>query len=141
MKTLLADTGYWIALLNPKDDLHRRAREISASLGSARIVTSQMILAELLNDFAGRGEKPRMAAKHLVEQINVSPRVFVVSQTAEQFGAAMVLYGERCDKSWSLTDCASYLIMTSLSIKEALTYDKHFEQMGFTALLRDETLG
>jgi predicted nucleic acid-binding protein len=40
------------------------------------------------------------------------------------------------DKSWSLTDCASFLIMEAMGIREALTYDNHFLQAGFTALLR-----
>lgn len=40
------------------------------------------------------------------------------------------------DKGWSLTDCASCLIMNADSINEALTHDRHFEQMGFRALLR-----
>jgi len=45
---------------------------------------------------------------------------------------------ERPDQSWSLTDCASCLIMREQGIQEALAHDKHFEQMGFKALLRDD---
>ena len=29
MRKIFADTGYWIALLNPDDSLHTKAREIS----------------------------------------------------------------------------------------------------------------
>ena len=28
MRKIFADTGYWIALLNPDDDLHQKAKEI-----------------------------------------------------------------------------------------------------------------
>jgi len=40
------------------------------------------------------------------------------------------------DKEWSLVDCASFLVMRDEDIELALTADHHFEQMGFTALLR-----
>ena len=41
------------------------------------------------------------------------------------------------DQTWSLTDCASFLVMEERNITEALAYDPDFEQAGFTALLRE----
>jgi uncharacterized protein len=40
------------------------------------------------------------------------------------------------DKSWSFTDCGSFLIMHDEGLTSALTHDRHFEQAGFRALLR-----
>jgi hypothetical protein len=40
------------------------------------------------------------------------------------------------DKKWSLTDCLSFVSMRDEGLTEALTGDKHFEQAGFTALLK-----
>jgi predicted nucleic acid-binding protein len=34
MKKVFADTGYWIALLNPNDELHLKARSVTASLSA-----------------------------------------------------------------------------------------------------------
>ena len=42
----------------------------------------------------------------------------------------------RPDKDWSLIDCISFVVMEEEGIQEALTADQHFEQAGFTALLR-----
>lgn len=42
MKTVFADTGYWIAILNSDDGLHQTAINITASLVALRIVTSEM---------------------------------------------------------------------------------------------------
>ena len=60
MKAVFADTGYWIALLNPHDELHECAQQVSKSLAPVRIVTSEMVLVELLNYFAGRGSEKRL---------------------------------------------------------------------------------
>ena len=35
------------------------------------------------------------------------------------------------DKQWSFTDCISYAVMKRRGIREAFTFDHHFEQMGF----------
>jgi predicted nucleic acid-binding protein len=48
----------------------------------------------------------------------------------------LTLYRARPDKSWSLTDCVSFTLMTDRQITRALAYDHHFEQAGFEALLR-----
>jgi uncharacterized protein len=71
-----------------------------------------------------------------VELLQASPSVTVIPQTSASFSAAFELYRERSDKGWNLTDCSSFLIMRQLGIKAALTYDKHFEQAHFQALLR-----
>ena len=39
-------------------------------------------------------------------------------------------------RRWSLTDCASFLVMEERGITEALAYDRDFEQAGFVSLLR-----
>ena len=48
MKAVFADTGYWVAVLNPKDDWNSRALRASSALGKVRFITSEMVLDELL---------------------------------------------------------------------------------------------
>jgi predicted nucleic acid-binding protein len=38
-----------------------------------------------------------------------------------------------------MIDCMSIVVMQDQGLKEALTNDKHFQQAGFRALLREET--
>ena len=64
------------------------------------------------------------------------PNVEVVPQTSIQFQATLERYLTRLDQSWSVVDCASFLVMETRQIQEALAFDRHFEQAGFKALLR-----
>jgi predicted nucleic acid-binding protein len=137
MKRIFADTGYWIALLNPNDQLHQKALELSNHIGSFHIFTSEMVLAEVLNDFSKRGQFFRQAAIQLLDALYTHPDVTVIQQSSSQFQEGFLLYKQRLDKDWSITDCVSFKIMEENGIREALAYDKHFEQAGFTALLRD----
>jgi predicted nucleic acid-binding protein len=139
MKSIFADTGYWIALLNPLDQLHARSKAVSNQLGRVRIVTSEMVLTEVLNGFAEKGAALRTAAVSLVRELQDNPNVVISPQTSMLFRDALVLYDNRRDKSWSLTDCASILISQSEQITDALSYDEHFQQAGLNPLLRDNT--
>jgi predicted nucleic acid-binding protein len=134
---VFVDTGYWAAVLNPKDELHRRSIEISATLGKFRQVTTEMVLDELLT--ALRKTPARDVVIKGVTAIRQNPNVEVVPQTSLQFERAFELYRSRPDKEWSLTDCASFEVMRERAITEALAHDHHFEQAGFVALLRSES--
>jgi uncharacterized protein len=136
MNRLFADTGYWIALLSPHDELHSRALTLAQSCSDDQIVTTEMVLTELLNGFSDRGPRLRAAASKAVNALRSNPTVTVIPQTSEQFQRALTRYEERVDKDWSLTGCASFVTMEAERIGAALTHDQHFAQAGFQALLR-----
>ena len=141
MRTVFGDTSFLVALLNPKDGLHKSALQLRQELSPFHLITSEMVLTEFLNDFGARGPAFRRAATSLVETLRQASgktpaNATVIPQSSEQFQAALAMYSERTDKSWSLTDCASFLVMQENGISEALSHDRHFEQMGFRALLR-----
>jgi predicted nucleic acid-binding protein len=137
MRVVFADTVYWVAITNPRDALHIAAIKMGSQLGEHRFVTSEMVLVEVLNALSGDGDHLRCAAADLAQEIIDDPTIELVPQTAQLFRTALALYRDRPDKTWSLTDCASFLIMEQRQITEALTHDRHFEQRGYSALLRD----
>jgi len=135
MKQVFADTGYWIALLNPRDQLHAKAVGATQRLSGPRILTSEMVLAEVLNSFSDAGPLRRAVAS-MVERLRSNRDVSIVPQTPEQFAGALQRYKQAADKTCSLTDCASFEVMEAEQIQTALTHDQHFAQAGFEALLR-----
>lgn len=136
MKKIFADACYWIALLNRNDELHKIAVDVSQGLGNCRIVTSEMVLTEVLNGFSKRGQFLKKKALEMIEQIQKDPNVEVIPQTSQLFNQAVERYKNRPDKEWSLTDCASMLIMAKEGLTSALTHDDHFVQAGYEAMLR-----
>jgi predicted nucleic acid-binding protein len=136
MKMVFADTGYWIALFDPQDTLNPKAIQCSINLASETICTSEMVLTEFLNHFAKRGKYIRRASVNFISSLQKNPAIIIAPQTSDLYQQALILYGQREDQAWSHTDCSSFCIMNSYGITEALAYDKHFEQAGFTALLR-----
>jgi predicted nucleic acid-binding protein len=136
MKRLFADTSYWIALLNPRDELHIKAVAAAQNYSEDQVVTSEMVLVEFLNGFSDHGPRLREAASQAVKTLRSSLHVSVIPQTSDQFERALRRYRDVVDKDWSLTDCASFMIMEAEGIEAALTHDRHFAQAGFQALLR-----
>jgi len=134
MKQIFADTGYWIGLVNPRDQIHQKVMKITRELSSVRLLTTEMVLVELLNSF---GDSPfRRAVAGMVLKLRNDRNVRIVPQTPEQFESALRHYKQAADKSWSLTDCASFQVMEVERIQAALTHDQHFAQAGFETLLR-----
>ena len=49
--------------------------------------------------------------------------------------AAWELFRNRPDKTWGVTDCASFILMKEMGMDAALTVDHHFEQADFQRLI------
>ena len=90
--------------------------------------------------WAGVGHTNDPLRVRTVRELENNPNVEIVQQTGEQYNAAVDRYASRPDQRWSVADCASFLLMEKRGITEALAYDRDFEQAGFVALLRNESL-
>jgi predicted nucleic acid-binding protein len=130
MVRVFADTVYWIALLNPRDALHQKATKTGNAYKADRIVTSEMVLVEVLNTLCKAGTHQRLAAARAVASLRDRGEVTIYPQTSQLFASAFKRYQERSDKSWSLTDCASFVIMEEQQLTSAVTHDRHFVQAG-----------
>lgn len=136
MPEVFADTGYWIAMHNPGDEWHDIARSVTNRLRDGTIVTNEMVLVEFLNFCSRQGAAGRRQAATTVDRLWKSENTVVVPQTSDQLRLAVQRYVERPDQRWSVTDCASFIVMEQRGITEALAYDRDFEQAGFQVLLR-----
>lgn len=138
MNEVFADTQYFIAVLSESDDAHEQATHHAEELAASqdtRLVTTDAVLMELLNTFAGKGEHARRLAADFASALLNDPAALVVAQTRDRLRNGIERYGQRLDKGWSIVDCISMLVMEERGIQEVLTHDHDFEQAGFRILL------
>ena len=135
MAKVFVDTVAWIALLNVDDALHEQARQVMGTLRqqNARLITTEFVLLEVADALSAPSIRSQTVA--FIEGMRQLPILQVVPVSQELFAEGWVLYGERSDKDWGLTDCTSFVIMNQGQITEAFTSDHHFEQAGFISLL------
>ena len=131
MAVYFADTSFWVALVDRRDEYHSKAVECSATI-SGSIVTTEAVLLETVNTFSKPTWRPHVVA--LINHIRSRGDVEVAYKTWHR---GWELFVARPDKSWSLTDCISFEVMRERGLTEALSADSHFQQAGFRALLLD----
>jgi len=132
MNGIFLDTGYLIALVNKKDDLHKIALDASRKFHGP-FLTTQLILVEIANSLSLPGN--RNLAINIIKKMKADPQTTVVLFSSEGFEKALAFYKKRPDKSWGMIDCFSFIAMEEFGIKEALTFDEHFKQAGYSTPL------
>ncbi len=132
MKSVFADTFYFLALLNECDAAHKRAVAVSRTAGLT-LVTTECVLMELADALCKPHQRDEVLA--LWDVVETDPAFRLIRSTTELIQRGKKLYRERPDKEWPLTDCVSFVVMQEQGLTEALTADRHFEQGGFKALL------
>jgi len=133
MRTVFADTFYFIALLNARDAAHNRAVEWTRAF-NGRFITTAWVLTEFANHMAAPANRGEFVAT--LQDLQASDKVEIVLPGEPLWLDGIDLYSKRPDKEWSLTDCISFVVMEREGITESLTADDHFEQAGFIALLK-----
>lgn len=134
MIDIFIDTSAFVALLDEKDRDHRQAVIKAAQIleNGWQAVTSDDVIDEsytmILKHAGYKGtvafDEKLITGAWKVEWIN----------QARFIDAQAVFRRYNRDKSWSFTDCTSYVVMKELKIKTAFTFDEHFKQMGFGLL-------
>lgn len=98
------------------------------------LVTTEWVLAEFGDAYCHPNDRADFVS--LYRSLANHPRVKIIPAETRLFQRGVDFFEQRSDKNWSLTDCLSFISMRDEGITEALTGDKHFEQAGFTALLK-----
>jgi predicted nucleic acid-binding protein len=138
MKTIFADTSGWANFFLRTEPFHIKAKKLMTQWHSnkIRIITTNYIISELVALFTSPLKIPRFQQIKIVETIKTVPWVDIVHITPVLDEKAWVLIKERPDKTWSLVDCASFVVMRQYDVSEAFTSDHHFEQAGFFVMLK-----
>ena len=127
---IFVDTGAFVALMRQKDRHHEAARNFMDN--PPALVTSDYVVDETLTLLLTR--VGRSAAERFLKNIRSSRLLRLEMVGKEGFAQAEDLFLHYNDKRWSFTDCTSFAVTKRLGIKEAFSFDHHFEQMGLKRL-------
>ena len=134
MKRLFVDSAGWMACADDADPAHKeicRARDHWLERHGA-LVTTDYVLDETLTLI--RMRLGLAAAERWWEQVESSARLQWESIGNDRVLKARDLFFQIRDKDLSFTDCTSFVVMRELKLRQALTTDQHFRQMGFEAI-------
>ncbi len=126
------DTSGLLCLLHRAERLHETA--VAAYRDAPLHLTSNYVLAEFVALAQVRG-LPRPASLAFVSDLAASPAIETVWVSEPLHREALALLHARLDKTYSLCDAVSFVVMRRHGLTEALTTDRHFEQEGFRRLL------
>jgi predicted nucleic acid-binding protein len=134
LKALFVDTAGWTMLADAADRQHAAARAFRdrwLERGGV-LVSSDFVMDETLTLL--RMRLGLQAAERWWDQVQSSTRVRWEWIDPARAESARHWFFRWQDKDFSFTDCASFVVMKQLRIREALTNDRHFVQAGFQAV-------
>ena len=134
MTPVFLDTSYIIALEAADDQHHEEASRHWQSLTVAlpSLVTTSYVLDEVVTFFNSRNRHAK--AIEIGSRLLSSSSVQFVHVDEVLFYEGWQYFKQHPDKTYSLTDCISFVLMERLGIRTALAFDRHFVQAGFEKL-------
>lgn len=122
------DASFWIAYRDERQEFHARAREILPRMFRERVlfVTTLPVICEVYAHFSRSRLKKRLVMDDLFD----NPVVNIADVTVQDQQDALHLLRSHLDKSYSLCDAISFVLMRRLQVSRALAFDDHFRQFG-----------
>jgi predicted nucleic acid-binding protein len=134
-RTVLVDTGAWLAAFHRRDQYHFQAAAELRRLREARtqLIVTDLILAEThLHLLYALG--PTRAVEYL-ETLKADPAIEEVHASSPLQTAAISQWMRRfSDQAFTLTDAISFAVMRDRGTDVAFTFDQHFRVAGFRIL-------
>lgn len=130
---MLLDTSGLFSLCSQADAFHDLAQTIYQQ--SRKRLTTSYVLSEFVALAWARGLS-RSDTLMLSEEMLSDDTIDIVWVDENLHSNALKLLKQRPDKSYSLCDAVSFVLMLERDFTNALTTDKHFEQEGFRRLLK-----
>ncbi|MEX2176931.1 MAG: PIN domain-containing protein [Pirellulaceae bacterium] len=133
MNVAFLDTSFLLAIAIANDQFHEPAQahwvESEQSANHHKFVTTSYILNEVVTYLNSRSLHAKaveigtlLLAAEIVRLVHVEEPLFLEGWR---------FFERHRDKTYSLTDCISFVLMKQLGIQTAFTFDHHFQQAGF----------
>src|SRR5437762_11530415 len=128
IERVLLDSSFWIALRDPREPWHSRARQVTVELLKQRtaFVFTSLVLTEAHAHFS---RSPAIRTQ-ILDDAQRNPTLHWEPVTSSDETEALRLLREHRDKSYSLCDAVSVMLMRRLELKRAATLAEHSRKFG-----------
>ncbi len=135
MDKVFLDTSGLVAFFDKKDVHHAEARGLFEKIARERIriIMTDYVLNECITMVLMR--KNHATAVKAGDFIFDSKALELVWLDEEVKRKAWEYCKRHSDKNYSFTDCTSFVLMKEVKVTKYLSFDDHFKQAGFTALV------
>lgn len=130
---MLLDTSGLVCCFDQSEMRHSEATRLFRQ--ARQRLTHSYVLAEFIPVCRARGLNVNLAIEFL-QSLMDDPLTEIVWVDRWLTESAIQLLRARPDKTYSLCDAVSFVLMRTRNITDALTTDRHFEQEGFVRLLK-----
>jgi len=133
-KTYFLDTSYILSLEIKNDSAHQQVLQNWGNLAmfSTFLLTTTYVFDEVVTFFNSRNLHYK--AVEVGNRLLESKDIELLEIEGTLFNQGWQYFQKHKDKSYSLTDCLSFIVMQEREIVTALTLDNHFRQAGFQLL-------
>lgn len=131
MRRVFVDSGGFFALLVAQDASHALAATSFARAEGEHwsLLTTNVVVVETYALLLARTRAGREVAIRFLDALE-SSSLQVERVTAEDEQRAIRLVRTHADKTYSLCDALSFVVMERLGVEEAIAYDRHFREYG-----------
>ena len=130
LKKIFVDTSAFIALADQSEDHHASLIGLVSSLPhSIKMVTTNFVLDETITRL--RALLGVDVAYDFAQKLMKLPQYHLVTIESKIFLAALEMMKKYKDKTFSFTDCTSFVVMHSLKLQYAMSLDSDFQKAGF----------
>jgi uncharacterized protein len=131
VKPLFVDTSGWYDLMFSGAPKHGEIVRLMRQPGTS-FVTTTYVLDELVALILTRSD--HATAARAGSHVRSAAEVRVEHPDATEELLSWALFLDRPDKTYTLTDCLSFVVMRRLKLEAAVATDEHFRQEGFVTL-------
>lgn len=129
---IFVDTSFWVALSGRTDVHHSSAAELLAAHGGEQLVTSNLVRGETWTHL--RRRRGHRSAVSFLDFLERTRRLRLERFSRDLEDEALAWLRRHDEREYSFVDAASFALMRSLGIREALAFDGDFAAAGFVEL-------
>jgi predicted nucleic acid-binding protein len=129
---IFADSSFWIAMYNRRDDQHSRAMSLATKHAAGPFVLTNHVRGETWT-YLVRRTSHRDAVEFL-DGLERSPRTRIEFVSRDLESDALRWLRQHDELEYSFADATSFPVMRAMRIRDALAFDEDFAAAGFHVL-------